>query len=522
MSDERLEAGRHHLHNGRRALQLGFPVEGRSHFEAALLQFRGPELRLGAAHALRGLGDIELSVDRTADAERHVRAAIAEYQALLGLLEDLDDPLAVSEIRTDAHQGEAAAWAVLAELLSRSGRLEQAHAALEAARGRLDGLEESAAGASVFSAFGRLALREGRDADAGRWFERALATHRAIDDHEGQVSSLLVMAEVDRRREQLDAADDTLHEALGLARQLDERALEARVLCALGAVAMQRERVDEARSYYEDALPHARFAGDAEREAIALVGLGEAASASRDPSAMAPLLEGARLLTRIGKLQPLSQAFQRIGLHAVRTETPGLGLVAAEASRQLSLAFDPVHGQGQALRVAVRALAQLGQGRPALVSAMARVAIAGDVQPQADGVARWYKERAPSLAVERLERLSGQELLDEALAGAHAILDPVLAAFGNDARHLRNHEFAMRVIDSLAQGSMVGAGSGVQVAVGPGAVNLLAEDPAENAAPGFEEDVDDEPDTLAGKPPAPRYVGLDDIYGGLYDGEEIG
>ena len=58
--DERLEAGRHHLGNGDRALREGYLDDSRSHFEAALLQFRGPELRLGEAHALRGLAHVEL------------------------------------------------------------------------------------------------------------------------------------------------------------------------------------------------------------------------------------------------------------------------------------------------------------------------------------------------------------------------------------------------------------------------------------------------------------------------------
>src|SRR5688572_12202947 len=104
--DERLEAGRHHLLNGEKALDEGYLDDSRSHFEAALLQFRGPELRLGEAHALRGLARAEIGCGNLTVAEQAARDAILQYGEVRAILRRLDPEGLSVETERESEEGE--------------------------------------------------------------------------------------------------------------------------------------------------------------------------------------------------------------------------------------------------------------------------------------------------------------------------------------------------------------------------------------------------------------------------------
>ena len=159
--DERLEAGRHHLDNGIRAMRQGYLDESRSHFEAAMLQFRGPELHLGEAHALRGLGEVELHGGNLSGAESMTRSAVREYQEVRNQLDRVDPNQTSPELRRDSEIGEASAHTQLGEVLIRAGRAEEARHELAYAHQLFATLgEEVPAAAGVYMNLARLAMRE--------------------------------------------------------------------------------------------------------------------------------------------------------------------------------------------------------------------------------------------------------------------------------------------------------------------------------------------------------------------------
>ncbi|MFK7928388.1 MAG: hypothetical protein AB8H79_09365 [Myxococcota bacterium] len=515
MSDERLEAGRHHLLNGRRAVQLGYPDEGRSYYEAALLQFRGPELRLGEAHALRGIAQVELSVGDVAAAETRTRAALDCYQSLLEALEKLDDPSAVEETRDGALEGEAAAWALLGDVLSRRGRSEAARAALQSARNRFGDLGEGLPAAGVWSALGRVALREDRAAEARDAFEQSAEHHRKANDTEGEVVARMMIAESYIHEGDIDHAELELQDTRILARNIENKILEGRVLCSLGACSLRDGRAQEAFSFFEDALPLSREAGDTEREGVALVGMGSAASARNDAAALGHLLDGAKALASLDHKPGLANTMLRIGNHARSVDAPVLALAAAEVARRMHARTDPIIGQGQALRTAVKALTALRQGRASLAAAIAREKLAGNVQPNANSVADWMRARAPDGLADAYERLTVEELLAETRSEAERVLGPTFEQERMSPDVLDDAEGALALFDALGKRAG-GAVPKLQIAVDPD-----ASPPTEGDEDVFD-DFDEIRRTQAKQQEAEKegeYVSIDDVYDSLYDAD---
>lgn len=521
MSDERLEAGRHHLLNGRRAVQLGYPDEGRAYYEAALLQFRGPELRLGEGHALRGLAQAVLTAGDEEAAERYVRQALDCYQELHAQLDRIEDPSAVAPTRGGALEGEAAAWALLGDVLSLRGRSEAARAALQSARNRFDDLGDGLPAAGVWMAIGRVALREERAAEARDAFNQAAEQHRSANDTEGEVVARMMIGESYILDGDIDQAELELQDTRILARSIENAILEGRVLCALGALSLRDGRPQEAYSFFEDALPLARKAGDLEREGIAMVGMGSAASQRSDPAALEHLLGGARVLSQLEHKPGLAATLLRIGNHARQVDAPVLALASAETARRMSARTDPIEGQGQALRTAVKALAALRQGRASLAAAIAREKLAGNVQPNANKVANWFRERAPEGVAEAYENLSVEELLEETRAEVERVLGPTLEQEKAPAEVLNDAQRALELIESLSTRSR-GAVPKLQIAVDPDAAPPTEDDDqfddfdeirkAQSDPPGLE---GDDADKAEGE-----YVSLDDVYDSLYDTDQ--
>lgn len=451
MSDERLEAGRHHLDNGHRAVHLGYPAEARAFFEAALLQFRGPELRVGEAHALRGLAQVELASGSAEAAERLARESISRFEELHEVLDGIEFVEAIQDLRRDAVQGEAAARIVLAEVLTRTGRSAAARASLDSARETLDQSAGGATAGAVWMSLGRLSLRTGEVEEARRWFEKALDTHKAEGDTEGQIAALILLSDQGRLCGDLELAESFLNDARQLSRDLDHERWEGRILIGLGAISEQAGRYIEARSFFEDAIEVTTQTGEVDRRASATVGLGSTMARLQDPQGFELMLEGAQLFSAAEHAASLASALYRIASAARRTRSPMLVLAAAEGARRLWGSTDGLRGQGMALRHLVKALAALRSGRGALAAAIARERINGDPSGNAQEVASWFRERAPASLLSELDALGTDRLLAEVRIEVDRLLEPALEGGAAKVHDLGVPTLAVGVVRAVAQ-----------------------------------------------------------------------
>ncbi len=451
-SDERLLAGRHHLDNGIRALRTGFLDESRSHFEAALLQFRGPELRLGEAHALRGLGEVELHGGRLQAAETAVRRALAEYVEVRGQLDRIDPEHVSHELRREAEEGEAAGNVLLGEVLLRLGRTEESRGVLAFARELFSGLgEDVPSAAGVWLTLARLGMRESRFADARQSAERAVAILARAKDTAGQASAWLMLGEIERLDERFDRAATALAEATKLAEETRQPALQGRSGSQRAALLAQQNQLEAAETQYTEAIGRIREAGDAEMEAFALLGRGEVRSRRKDPSALFDLVEGTRLLGQLDHRHGLGVGMLRLSEHALRTGLPAYALLAAESARQLWQVTDPVRGVGQAYRLEVKALAALKKWPAVVTVAHARAELCGAVQPNAVEVRDFYRERAPSSLLADLDLLDAEQLQSRAESMVEALLAPTLAVLDLDFQTLGTGPEALAITTAIGR-----------------------------------------------------------------------
>jgi tetratricopeptide (TPR) repeat protein len=446
--DERLEAGRHHLANGEQAVRLGYPDDARMYFEAALLQFRGPELRLGEAHALRGLAQVALQLGEVGEAERLATAAARGYEGLVLQLERIDADGVSAEMRRQGRSGQTASLVLLAEVLVRRGEREGARGALAKARVVATELGQLRPVAGVWMTLARLAMREGRYDDAEDSVNRALATYDEAQSNEDAVGALLLRAEIERARHRLDAADQSLRAA-------EERVpeghtlLEGRVLAAQGSLALQRLDLDGAEACYQLALSPLREARDQEMEGYVLVGLGEVASRNGAPDALEFLVDGARVLAGLDHRHGLGGALLRVAEHGLRVQEPEFALAAAVCARRLLEATDPVRGVSQAGRLVVKALAALGKGRAVLAAAWWRADLSNGLG-KSNEVLDFYRKRAPADWVSELASVDAAQRARIADRRVSAVLTPVLDRLGLTLPGVSDVPGALRVVDTLA------------------------------------------------------------------------
>lgn len=447
--DERLDAGRHHLLNGEKALDEGYLDASRSHFEAALLQFRGPELRLGEAHALRGLARVELGTGNLHVAEQSARASVQQYGEVRAILRRLDTAGVSSGLARDAEEGEAATLVLLGDILVRIGRPDEARAALSSAKTIVAALGDVGSAPGVWQALGRLALRDGRLGAAQEAFERAVGVCERTGDREGECHAWMATAEILRLQNSFSRAEEVLGKAVELARGSRQRVLLGRALSQQGALFAQLRRLDEARRAYQEAIPRIVESGDVEGEGFARVGLGDVGSQLGLPDAVTELLRGGRLLGSLDHPHGLGTALLRVAAHALRIGAPGLALAASESARQLWYRLDPVRGVGQALRVQVKALAAAKRWPAAITVAHLRAQVAGNDQPNARHVRDFYRARAPEGLRDALDRLSPAELEDRAEALVAQALGPLLAPLDLDASSLGAVGSALALLDAV-------------------------------------------------------------------------
>jgi len=449
--DERLEAGRHHLINGSRALEQGYPDDAHAYYQAALLQFRGPELRLGEAHALRGLARVELAQGGHEEAERLAARAVVAYEDLEEELERLDPEGAIREIRKRALEGEAAAWIVRADARLRSGSNGEVLAALERARTLAEAVRYPPLLADVDLILGRVALREGRVEETLERWNRARSLHHEATNPQGEAGVWLLLAELHRWRGDPDAARAALDKAGPLAEAQGSDRLLGRVTYGRAVLALANGNTSEASVGFDTALPLLRRAGDFEMAGYAHLGLAEVASRTAVDGARPHLTEALRRLGTVGSRHGVASTGLQVAAHALRSGEPEIALVAAAAAWSLWRTADPVRGQGQALRAVTRALHALCGPLDALVAALVRASVAGEDQPSAVAIADWLREETPEADADALQALSSEALLarlDETVAGA---IDPTLARAGLTHEVLDGVSGARQVLDLIIE-----------------------------------------------------------------------
>ena len=451
--DERLDAGRHHLANGNRALKGGYLDDGRAHFEAALLQFRGPELRLGEAHALRGLAHVELGCGNMPRAEQTVRTAIRDYQFVRDQLEHIDREGVSVELKRDAEEGEGAATVLLGDLLMRLGRADEARSVLAQAREIYEGLGEVASASAVWTALGRLYIRDGELGAANEAMHRALTIQEASGDIAGQCMTQMLSADVCRADDALELAAEALDRALELAAKAHSTQLEGRARSQRAALLLQIGEVEDAGIEWTLALERIRDAGDTEMEGFALVGIGEVRSRQSRPGAVEALASGAEVLAALEHQHGLGAAMLQVAHHALRTQRPAMALAAAESARQLWQRPDPVVGVGHTLRLIVKALAGLSQWPAVLAVAHLRAELAGAQQPNALAVRDFYREGASPRVLAELDKLGVEQLEVRTDALLEQILAPILEPLDLDAFSLATGGGAMALIGAMVDSS---------------------------------------------------------------------
>ncbi|SEG93697.1 Predicted ATPase [Nonomuraea solani] len=150
--------------------------------------------------------------------------------------------------------GEAVGMVVLAQLTGEQDTLTRA---LETARRSGDLVLESMAQGTK----ARFGLHQGRLHEARRAFEEVLAISEELDNHYGQTSSHIGLAQVARRSGDLVSAKRHYESGLALLRRVDARQHTVSCLAGLGRVALDQGDLVEARARLTEALVLSRDAG---------------------------------------------------------------------------------------------------------------------------------------------------------------------------------------------------------------------------------------------------------------------
>jgi len=447
--DERLEAGRHHLTNGSRALDQGYPDDARAFYRAALLQFRGPELRLGEAHALRGLARVDLVQGFDATAAEYAAAAIRAYEDLIGHLAEIDPEGVSDEIRRSACEGESAAEVLAAELSARAGDGPAARDHLDRARALAMSVRAVPLQADGEAALGRLALRQGRYADAEGHFQHAVSAQQEAAQPAAEAGAHLLLAEARRLRGDAGGARDALDDAAEVAGALRSDRLAGRVAWARAALDLGEGDLALARVGFEAAVPVLLRAGDFEMHAHALLGLAEVISRQGQAGARERLLEAARRLGTAGDPHGVATALLVAAEHALRVGRADVATALGEGARRLWSRTDPVRGVGQALRLLARAGWAAHRPDTALWAALTRELVAGRDQPRAADVAAWLRERAPEHEAATAASATADELRRRVEAALRRDVEPLLAPLGLAVEGLDRSDGALAVMSAL-------------------------------------------------------------------------
>lgn len=449
LNDERLDAGRHHLAAGEEALQRRDVDASRDHFESAILQFAGPDLKMGEGHALRGLASVATAQRDQERAEALLRASITCFRDVRTLLDALDDAGKASSHRLDAMEAEATSQVQLGELLLRAGRVSEAVEARDWARAAFDGVGNRPSEATVYALTAHIARRQGDLEEAVLASGHVLSIHEASGDARGQALALQSLGETHRLLGALEEASEAQQRALHLARGLEDPVLEARTLAAIGLLASDRHEVDAALVAYEKSLALATSVDDAEGMGFAELNLANIRSRNQRGQPMGHFRRAVERLSTAGAEHAFGATLLYASEHALRIEQPKIALALATGCRRIWRTMDPIRGVSQALRVTVKALAADSGPEALLLVAAMREDVSGDVHGHAGKVADYYRERVTGDDLVRIEAMEAAERAQLADEYIQAQLASVLETFGFGWSDLASPRSALILLDEL-------------------------------------------------------------------------
>lgn len=430
------------LRDGFRAVASGDLGVARARFDAVLAaEMDGSSLACG--FALRGLAELAVIAGDVVGAEKHLERAVNICREV---------GMSDSRLTVRANEGEGAALLALGELLARTGRTTQAQARFLQAGHAFKNLGDDRS-AEVWAAAGR-ALARVRQTDAARVnFTEALERYAAVGDTQGRAEVHLAFAEVWRIDGKLGHALAEVEQAEALVRGLGRPGLFARAQLAHAQLARDPSRALE---LLDGAVEAAASCGDACLAAFALLSKGDLLS-KRDEGGERELLGAAQIFHDRGHYSGLGLALLRIGQHGLRTHDTDLSLAAAESGWRVFRVTDPSVGLGQVLRVVVKTFTDLRNPFATFISACARAALVGDVQPNSVAVREHYRERAPAHWLTEVGRLDTDDLVHRARRQLQAALDPVLRGNGLNPSSFRNAQGAIDVLGVICGVSPRGA-----------------------------------------------------------------
>ncbi|MEN0062639.1 MAG: hypothetical protein AAGA48_10850 [Myxococcota bacterium] len=443
--DERLDAGRRHLHSGRRTLVGPRPRESRSHFEAALRQYRGPELLVGEGDALRGLAEVDLIEGAVPEAEARITSAIARYDEAI---EAAGDDWAIHQA---AIVGRTHARVVEAQLWLRTGRRNDAETALEEADRTLARIGDVRGQVDAQLALARCALAGASPSDAEVAIRKALAGLERLDDKVGLIQAWLFLGEVSRAERRLDAANEATERAMSLATELSDPDLLGRALTARGTVRALQGRDEEAAQAFDEALAHLS-AANAPEDALGFARLarGELWAQQGQANATSELVAAVTALIQASHRQGTAVALLKLADRAHATGLFVYALAVGEAARQWWRPLDPVRGVGLALRLQVKALADLKQWPAVVTLAWVRAERSGHAQPGAHQVDDHYRSRAPKALVDELSALSPSARVTRANQHVSTILEPLLSSLGVGFDRLGTASATLALVNAMS------------------------------------------------------------------------
>ena len=456
--DKRLEQGRELIQAGEESIRVGAADAARQQFLDALMLFRGPELRLGEAHSLRGLARIDLALGQAERSEMQVREAISVYARVRELIERIDDEATVAGFRHDADEGEAVAYVLLGEVLVELGQHGNARVAFQKAKRIFATIGDVSSSAVMWASMGRLAMRDGQYDEAETYLTKALNSYVQTVDLANQANVLLSMAELSRLRQNFDGAESNLTRVTELARSLDDQQLEGRAVSALGALHLQLLDLEGSQRHYLQALNLAEKCSDHKMASYSYIGLGEVQSRAGSNEALVSIVKGAQGFASLGHEHGMGAAMLRLAEHGMRSGRPLLGLVSAESARRLWRRSDPVRGVGQALRIVVKALAAMKRWEAVVTVAKARLVVAGELQPNAHEVFEFYADKAPVAWLEKLAQFNEKELLHHAEGEIEAAINALVLSSVVKPADLGTILGSMSTIERLLTEERDGAG----------------------------------------------------------------
>ncbi|MCB1054004.1 MAG: tetratricopeptide repeat protein [Acidobacteria bacterium] len=280
-----------------------------------------PRISRLEAGLLADLGDFEASRDRALESIAEAAERGAPLLAVdghlthawaLGRLGDIPGALAALDraealtVQMKSSLGQAMTLGDRAQLLQRTGRLDEAEQLYRRVLDLLRGRGTRKAEATTLNNFASLLLSRNDPRGAISALERSVELKREIGDTRGLVTSLTNLANLHRSLGEVDAAARYLEESVDQARQLglpDELAASLRSLAYLR---LREERYEIARSLFAEAL---EASASDEAKADSLYGLATVAKKTGDTGiALAHFRKAAESYRRLELPESLAQA----------------------------------------------------------------------------------------------------------------------------------------------------------------------------------------------------------------------